>query len=480
MNNINQSRIFKLNEFELKDTETNKKIIYWMKRDVRAEYNWALQYAANISMQTKSQLIVLFNFVPYINPDYKIKEYTHYKFLIDGLIEVENKLRSKFIDFVVLYGNPKESIYKFIKENKKCILLITDFSPLKLANIWNNEILEKLNKIEIPFHVVDAHNIVPVWSVSNKAEYAAVHFRKKIMKKIDEFFYNDDLKKLVYKNKTNQLNYKKTDWNTIWDKLNFSENEKIGKKEWKGGSSQAKKTLKIFIENKFNKYAEYRNNPNKNYCTNLSPYLHFGNICSQYIISKIIKDKTKSVSNNENFKSLFEEMVIRKELSDNFCYYNKNYDNFDGLPLWSKETLILHLKDKRKYIYTLKELENAETYDELWNACQLEMVNNQKMSGYMRMYWMKKIIEWTKSPKKAIEIGIYLNDKYNLDGRDPNGYVGILWSCGLHDRPFKESKILGKVRPMTFNGCKKKFNIIEYISNNNPSFLEEESGEESE
>jgi deoxyribodipyrimidine photo-lyase len=162
--------------------------------------------------------------------------------------------------------------------------------------------------------------------------------------------------------------------------------------------------------------------------------------------------------------SFLEELVVRRELADNFCYYNAHYDQFDGFPNWAKETLREHQKDRREYIYTLKEMEAAQTHDDLWNAAQMEMVHKGKMHGYLRMYWAKKILEWTQSPQDALQVAIYLNDRYELDGRDPNGYTGIAWSIGgVHDRAWKERAIFGKVRYMSYKGASGKFDVKAYI-----------------
>jgi len=164
--------------------------------------------------------------------------------------------------------------------------------------------------------------------------------------------------------------------------------------------------------------------------------------------------------------AFLEELIVRRELSDNFCFYNANYDNFEGFPAWAKKTLNEHRNDRRKYLYTPEQFENALTHDELWNAAQMEMVKKGKMHGYMRMYWAKKILEWTESPEQAMEIAVYLNDRYELDGRDPNGYAGIAWSIGgVHDRAWNSRPVFGKIRYMSYNGCKTKFNIKTYIEN---------------
>jgi deoxyribodipyrimidine photo-lyase len=174
----------------------------------------------------------------------------------------------------------------------------------------------------------------------------------------------------------------------------------------------------------------------------------------------------------EDSSSFLEELVVRRELSDNFCYYNSNYDTFDGFPDWAKETLRKHEKDRREYLYTLKEMDTAQTHDDLWNAAQLEMVYKLKMHGYLRMYWAKKILEWTESPADALQAAIYLDDRYELNGRDPNGYTGIAWSIGgIHDRSWKEMVIFGKVRYMSYKGASAKFDVKAYIRKMESSIL---------
>ena len=165
---------------------------------------------------------------------------------------------------------------------------------------------------------------------------------------------------------------------------------------------------------------------------------------------------------------MLEELIVRRELADNFTFYNTQYASFDGFPAWAKQSLNEHRKDKREYLYSLKQFEQAETHDPLWNAAQTQMINKGKMHGYMRMYWAKKILEWTPSPEEAMMIAIYLNDKYELDGRDPNGYAGIAWSIGgVHDRAWFDRPVYGKVRYMNYRGCESKFNVKEYIRQQN-------------
>lgn len=174
------------------------------------------------------------------------------------------------------------------------------------------------------------------------------------------------------------------------------------------------------------------------------------------------KHKSK---HSESVAAFCEEAIVRRELSDNFCYYNKNYDNLKGLASWALETLNVHRKDKRPYIYTDQELDEAKTHDDLWNSAQIQLRNEGKMHGFLRMYWAKKILEWTPTPEDALRMAIYLNDRYSMDGRDPNGYVGCMWSIGgIHDQGWAERAVFGKIRYMNYEGCKRKFDINAFIA----------------
>ncbi len=230
---------------------------------------------------------------------------------------------------------------------------------------------------------------------------------------------------------------------------------------FEAGETAAREVMIDFIYNKFDTYFTQRNDPIKNAISNLSPYLHFGQISAQRVALEVEKAKS-DIKSKESF---LDELIVRKELADNFCYYNPFYDKFIGFPAWAKETLNSHRHDQRDHIYTLEELEAGKTYDPLWNASQLELLSKGKMHGYLRMYWAKKILEWSESPEKALETAIYLNDKYELDGRDPNGYTGIAWSIGgVHDRAWKEREIFGKIRYMSYEGSKRKFDVNAYIA----------------
>jgi deoxyribodipyrimidine photo-lyase len=215
--------------------------------------------------------------------------------------------------------------------------------------------------------------------------------------------------------------------------------------------------LRGFLRNKLDHYTEKRNDPSLNYVSNMSPYLHFGQISPLYIALQVLK------TNSPGCEAYLEELIVRRELSHNFLYYNNKYDMFEALPPWAKQSLNLHRKDKREYVYSLETFENAQTHDPYWNAAQEEMVITGKMHGYMRMYWGKKILEWSNSPEEGFKIALKLNNKYELDGRDANGFAGIAWCFGKHDRAWGEREVFGKIRYMNAAGLKRKFDPDEYV-----------------
>jgi deoxyribodipyrimidine photo-lyase len=223
-----------------------------------------------------------------------------------------------------------------------------------------------------------------------------------------------------------------------------------------GGTAEAKKRLAEFVRQKLSLYPEMRNDPNRDAVSHMSPYLHFGQVSPLYVALEVMKAKNKAAD------AYLEELIVRRELSMNFVYYNGHYDQFAGLPSWAQITLKEHQKDRRERGYSLPELEEGRTGDPYWNAAQREMVLTGKMHNYMRMYWGKRIIEWTKAPEEAFRIALYLNNKYEIDGRDANGFTGVAWCFGKHDRAWPTHNVFGKVRIMMPSGLKRKFDADAY------------------
>jgi len=343
---------------------------------------------------------------------------------------------------------------KFRAQHKTGVL-VTDFDPLRLKRAWKKAVL---SKIPIPVYEVDAHNVIPCWVASPKQEFAAYTFRPKVKRQLAEFL--DDFPSLRKHPFSGERRVKHTDWTAIRKSLEVD--RAVWEVEWiKPGEKAALQALHHFVEHKLSEYDRKRNDPSQDGQSHLSPYLHFGQISAQRVAIEIKRAKS-SVKDRAAF---LEELIVRRELSDNYCFYNPHYDSFQGFPDWARKSLDEHREDKREHLYSLEQFETARAHDELWNAAQLEMVKTGKMHGYMRMYWAKKMLEWTKTPEEAQKIAIHLNDKYELDGRDPNGYVGIAWSIGgVHDRAWFPRPIFGKIRYMSFRGAQSKFDVKAYIS----------------
>ncbi len=312
-------------------------------------------------------------------------------------------------------------------------------------------------KIDIPFCEVDGHNIVPCWIASPKQEYGAYTLRPKIKKLLP--LYLGEFPKL----KSHRFDWKKPVAKILWDRLSsaIGIDRSVKEVSWiLPGELSARKALARFLARGLKNYVDERNDPTLPGQSNLSPHLHFGQLSAQRLALAVSASSAPAAVK----EAFLEELTVRKELADNFCNYNPAYDQFDAFPDWAKKTLHEHRKDRREFIYSQEELEKGLTHDRLWNAAQMEMVRRGKMHGYMRMYWGKKILEWTQSPEEALTCAIYLNDRYELDGRDPNGYAGIAWSLGgIHDRAWNERPVFGKIRYMSYNGCKSKFNVNKYI-----------------
>lgn len=422
-------------------------VLYWMQSSARAHYNHALEYGIRNANRLKKSLLVYFG----LTESFPEANQRHYHFLLEGLRETQLELKKKNINMVVQHLEPGKGAIKLAEEAS---LVVTDRGYLPLQRQWRQEVAEE---IECPLIQVESDVVVPVETASPKEEYMAGTIRRKIQKEWENFLV--PLK--MGKPQKSSLDFR-------FDSLNLDDVDKILANlkiedgvevvDWiQGGNLQARNHLKYFLENKLDHFGDLRNDPTQNYLSNMSPYLHFGQISPLYIALQVIQ------TGSPGAESYLEELVIRRELSMNFVFYDSDYDNFNCLPDWAQKTLLEHARDPREYEYTVEELETAQTHDPYWNAAQKEMVHQGKMHGYMRMYWGKKILEWTRNPMQAYHVALYLNNKYELDGRDPNGYTGVAWCFGKHDRAWKEREIFGKVRYMNDRGLRRKFRIDQYV-----------------
>lgn len=440
-----KERVHNLNSVESKN---NGLVIYWMSRDQRIQDNWSLLFSQRLALEAKAPLIVVFC----LDTAYPGATLRSFGFMLKGLAQAEAQLKALNIPFILIQGSPEKEIPEIIKKTEARVI-VTDFDPLRIKAKWKSSIAEQ---ISIPFYEVDAHNIVPCFIASPKLEFGAYTLRPKIKKLLNQYLHEFPMPE---RHPYNTFSHVSVNWQHIAATLPC--NRQVAEIDWLiPGEEAARSVLSAFISNKLDNYAVLRNDPTEDGTSKLSPYLHFGQISAQRVALEVLK----SYADKTSAESFLEELIVRRELSDNFCYYNANYDNFNGLPAWAKTTLNEHRTDERQWIYSLHEFESATTHDNAWNAAQKELMIRGKMHGYMRMYWAKKILEWSASPEEALSIAVYLNDKYALDGRDPNGYVGCMWAIGgVHDRAWSTRSVYGKIRYMNENGLKRKFNIQKYI-----------------
>ena len=380
----------------------NGEIIYLCEREIRVKDNFALQFALQKSKELNLPLKIIH---PKINYDYQQKQ----EFIDNQIEHAKTQFRNIGLDFEIIEKTPHEII-----KNINPAILIIDFNPILKRDY--------LKKADFKIFEIDGHNIIPARFVSNKQEYSASTIRRKT-------YYN------IY---------------TFLTEFRNLTSEKV----------EADNVLEDFIKNKLQYYSENKNNPSLNVTSGLSKYLNLGFIASQRIALEVIKSSVKDI----NKEAFLEELIIRKELADNFCLYSKSFKDFSGVPNWAKISLNNHRLDIRPYLYSLQDLEKAKTHDKLWNATQTQLIKEGTIHGYLRMYWAKKILEWMSTADEALKTAIYLNDKYAYDAPSANGYVGILWAIGgLHDRAFVDYPVTGKIRRMTYDSMKRKYDLSNYI-----------------
>jgi deoxyribodipyrimidine photo-lyase len=421
-------------------------VIYWMQSSQRTEFNHALEYAILRANELSQPLIVFFG----LTGSFPEGNARHYHFMLEGLREVKLALRGRKILFVIQAITPPAGVAALAK---KASLVVVDRGYLRIQREWR---LTAASIIDCPLIQVESDVVVPLEEASQKEEYSAATLRSKLKKQALKFLHPLD----QYELKKSSLDM---DFDTIQlediqqtiSSLNLMQSA-TPVNMFLGGTSQAELYLDKFLRSGLERYPEERNDPNSGVQSNLSAYLHFGQISPLYLALKVLE------IGDPGGDSFLEEMIIRRELATNYVFYNPAYDTFEGLPEWSQKSLKAHSKDTREVTYSPSQFEKAATHDKYWNAAQREMLLNGKMHGYMRMYWGKKILEWSENPVEAFKIALYLNNKYELDGRDPNGFAGVSWCFGKHDRPWPERPVFGNIRYMNAAGLKRKFDADLY------------------
>jgi len=441
-------RVTRLNDREVRK---GRYVLYWMQQSQRVEYNHALNVAIREANRTGLPLLVAFG----LTDAYPEANLRHFQFMLEGLQDVAAALQKRGIGMVVRLGNPPEVALNI---GHAAALIVCDVGYLRHQRAWRDQVAREADCRVLQ---VESDAIVPVAVVSDKAEYAARTIRPRIMRHVERFQTlprSPRIKHSATGLRIPGLRLKEPA--RILRRLDIDRSVPPVDPFFKGGTRQAKKHLRRFIKHHLAHYNDHRNQPQTDDISHMSPYLHFGHISPVYLASKVREAREGQGIDRAAY---LEELIVRRELALNFVRYTPDYDRYACLPDWARKTLAEHAGDDRPRIYDRETLENAATHDPYWNAAMREMRYTGFMHNYMRMYWGKKILEWSASPEEAFVTTLSLNNKYFLDGRDPNSYAGVAWVFGKHDRAWFERSIFGKIRYMAASGLERKCDIKGYV-----------------
>ena len=436
-----------------------RSVVYWMQRAMRVVDNPALDLAIEAGNLLGLPVVIYFGVVP----NYPNANLRHYHFLAQGLRDVAEDAKELGLGFIVRRP-PKNRLDAFLEE-VQAALLIGDENPCREPERWRRVLAQRAG---IPYWTVDADVVVPS-RVFNRSFTLFHHFRPHLKAELPKYHVAPAQCMPLHRWKQP----KSLESFSLADDITagFSELDRTVRPvdSFTGGTHTALQRLDAFLRHDLAGYDENRNHPEIHGTSRLSPYLHFGNI-SPLTIALAVQRAAKMGRIPEAVEDRFLEQLIGwRELAILFVRHEPNYDNWECAAPWARKSLIEHTADPRPRRYTFDQLQRGETADDLWNAAQLQMVSTGWMHNFMRMYWAKKILEWAPDPAKAFDWAVILNDRYELDGRDPNGYAGIAWAIvGKLDRPWFNRPVFGLVRSMTAASFGKKFDAAAYICQQQP------------
>jgi len=448
MKGIQPERITTLNDAAVRNGDW---VLYWMQQSQRAHDNPALEYAIYRANQLDLPVLVVFALMD-AYPEANLR---HYRFMLEGLAETQNLLTRRRIRMVVRKGAPAEVVAPLAQ---RAALLVCDVGYTRHQRSWRETLSQA---VPCRTMAVEGDAVVPVATVSPKAEYAARTIRPKINQHLEHFMV--PCPRYRPKRSSVELRVDGMDLSNleaVLEGLDIDTSVPAVPQFFRGGPGEAKRRLRRFIARNIERYDANRNQPQTDDISHMSPYLHFGQISPVFVALKI---SGATAGMGIDRAAYLEELIVRRELAINFVHYTPEYDRFSCLPGWAQKTLHEHASDQREQIYDRDSLAAGETHDRYWNAAMAEMRHTGFMHNYMRMYWGKKILEWTPSPEQAFDTALALNNKYFIDGRDPNSFAGVGWVFGVHDRAWFERDIFGKVRYMAATGLERKCDINAYV-----------------
>ena len=443
---IQGERVQTLNDAEVAD---GAYVLYWMQQAQRAELNHALEYAIHRANELDQPLLVAFGLMD----DYPEANRRHYHFMVQGLADVATALEQRDVRFVVQRGRPDDVALRLASDAS---LVVCDRGYLRPQREWREHVAQAA-----PCAVVQVESdvVVPVELVSDHQEHAARTIRPKIARHLERFLVELPKATPTATSPAPAVPGEDlSDVDALLDSLALDDEVPVVPL-FAGGTSVGKKVLHDFLADHLDVYAAHRNQPQTSDVSHMSKYLHFGQLSPVYIALEAAK-----MPRSENRDDFLEELIIRRELPMNFVYYQPRYDSYSSLPDFARITLSEHEDDVREHRYSRAEMEDAETHDEYWNAAMREMRATGYMHNYMRMYWGKKILEWSATPQEAHATALYLNNKYFIDGRDANSFANVAWVFGQHDRGWTERDVFGKVRYMNAAGLERKAKPKQYVA----------------
>lgn len=436
--------------------ENAKYVLYWSQMNRRAASNHALIHAAGLANRRDLPLLVYEG----LTCSYPFASDRLHTFILQGVPDTERRLRRLGIGYFFhlrrLGSDADDMLYRLAND---AAAVVSDDYPSFIARCYNARVPGRLS---IPYYAVDSSCIVPMNRLE-KREYGAYTIRPKIRKLLDAYLVPAPPIRMGRKFNLAlpESHTEVTGANILSLAASCDIDHGVAPvRSFPGGSSEAGRRLKLFLKNNLRRYSTSHNEPSAQATSDLSPYLHFGHISSLEVALAVREHAQEHHVMADEF---LEELIVRRELAFNFARFTDNHNSLACLPGWVQKTLAKHARDQRDPIYDRDQFERASTHDPLWNAAQKELLARGKIHGYYRMYWGKKIIEWSSTHEEALATMIYLNDRYALDGRDPNGYANILWCFGLHDRPWSERPIFGQIRYMSYEGMRRKTDVDAYI-----------------
>jgi len=441
--------------------EDAKYVLYWSQMNRRVESNHALAYAAQVANERRVPLLVYEG----LTYSYRGANDRIHTFVLEGVPETGTSLRrihaGYFFYLRARRSSPNDVLYR-LAADATCV--ITDDYPVFIASDHNRSVPEKIG---VSYIAVDSSCVVPM-SVHQKQAYAAFSIRPKIHAELPKYLtavvpvrlkrrWADNLLPAELKNLRTKVTQANIPRLVAECEINHSVKPSIS---FTGGALAAKKHLDVFLDKRLSRYAGDKNQPSKHATSDLSAYLHFGQISS---LDVALKARAHAKKHRLMDGEFLEELIVRRELSFNFARFSPSVESLEVLPDWCRRTMAKHASDKRPKIYSREQLETGQTGDPLWNAAQKELLLRGTIHGYYRMYWGKKVIEWTRTYEEARRLLIEFHDVYALDGRDPNTYANVLWLFGLHDRPWFERPVFGQLRYMSLEGMRRKTDTAAYI-----------------